>query len=41
MIPARMGSTRFFGKPLELVAGIPMVVYCAKNAEETGLGVYE
>lgn len=35
-----MGSTRFFGKPLELVAGIPMVVYCAKNAEETGLGVY-
>ena len=40
MIPARMASTRFFGKPLELVAGIPMVVYCAKNAEETGLGVY-
>lgn len=40
MIPARMGSTRFFGKPLELVAGIPMVVYCAKNAEETGLDVY-
>ena len=40
MIPARMGSTRFFGKPLELVSGIPMVVYCAKNAEETGLGVY-
>ena len=40
MIPARMASTRFFGKPLELVAGIPMVVYCAKNAEETGLDVY-
>ena len=29
-IPARMGSTRFPGKPLAPIEGIPMVVYCAK-----------
>ena len=39
-IPARMGSTRFPGKPLAPIEGIPMVVYCAKNAIKTGLDVY-
>ena len=39
-IPARMGSTRFPGKPLAPIDGIPMIVYCAKNAIKTGLEVY-
>ena len=39
-IPARMGSTRFPGKPLAPIEGIPMVVYCAKNALKTGLKVF-
>ena len=39
-IPARMASTRFPGKPLAPIEGIPMVVYCAKNALKTGLDVY-
>jgi len=39
-IPARMSSTRFPGKPLAPIEGIPMVIYCAKNAIETGLDVY-
>ena len=37
LIPARMESTRFPGKPLAPIEGIPMVVYCAKNAIATGL----
>ncbi|MDC3047150.1 3-deoxy-manno-octulosonate cytidylyltransferase [Prochlorococcus sp. AH-736-A21] len=40
LIPARMESTRFPGKPLALINNIPMVVYCAKNAIATGLDVY-
>ena len=39
-IPARMGSTRFPGKPLAPIDGIPMIVYCARNAIQTGLEVY-
>jgi len=39
-IPARMGSTRFPGKPLAPIGGIPMVVYCARNALKTGLKVF-
>ena len=40
MIPARMESSRFPGKPLAPISGIPMVVYCAKNAIATGLEVF-
>ena len=40
LIPARMASTRFPGKPLAPIDGIPMVVYCARNALETGLDVF-
>ena len=40
LIPARMESTRFPGKPLAPINGIPMIVYCARNALETGLDVY-
>ncbi len=40
LIPARMESSRFPGKPLAPINGIPMIVYCAKNALETGLDVY-
>ena len=39
-IPARMESTRFPGKPLALIEGIPMIIYCARNAIKTGLEVY-
>ena len=39
-IPARMSSTRFPGKPLAPIEGIPMVIYCAQNAVKTGLDVY-
>jgi len=39
-IPARMGSKRFPGKPLAPIEGIPMVIYCARNAIKTGLEVY-
>ncbi len=39
LIPARMGSTRFPGKPLKNIDGIPMIIKCAKNAIETGLDV--
>ena len=39
-IPARMGSTRFPGKPLAPIDGIPMIIYCARNAIKTGLEVY-
>ena len=35
-----MGSTRFPGKPLAPIEGIPMVIYCANNALNTGLEVY-
>ena len=39
LIPARMASTRFPGKPLAPIEGFPMVVYCARNAIKTGLEV--
>ena len=39
-IPARMSSTRFPGKPLAPIEGVPMVIYCARNAIKTGLKVY-
>ena len=35
-----MKSSRFPGKPLAPIDGIPMVVYCARNAIKTGLEVY-
>ncbi len=37
IIPARMASTRFPGKPLEIIAGYPLVqhVYCAAKACKT------
>ncbi len=40
LIPARMSSTRFPGKPLAPIEGIPMVIYCARNALKTSLDVY-
>ena len=39
LIPARLASRRFPGKPLVPINGIPMVVYCARNAIKTGLEV--
>ena len=39
LIPARMASSRFPGKPLALINGLPMIVCCAKNAIKTGLEV--
>ena len=39
-IPARMESTRFPGKPLAPIDGIPMIVYIAKNAAETNFQTY-
>ena len=40
LIPARMSSTRFPGKPLAPIEGVPMVVYCARNALKTNLEVF-
>ena len=34
IIPARMGSSRFPGKPLVEIAGMPMVQHCISNAEK-------
>ena len=36
IVPARMASTRFPGKALALIGGVPMVVHCAKRARESG-----
>ena len=32
VIPARMESSRFFGKPLAHIAGIPMITHCYERA---------
>lgn len=37
-IPARMGSTRFPGKPLALLAGRPMIAHVIEKALAAGLG---
>ena len=39
LVPARYESTRFPGKPLAPIDGLPMVVYCARNAIKTNLDV--
>jgi 3-deoxy-D-manno-octulosonate 8-phosphate phosphatase (KDO 8-P phosphatase) len=36
VIPARYGSTRFPGKPLVPIAGVPMVVRVLRNARQAG-----
>jgi 3-deoxy-manno-octulosonate cytidylyltransferase (CMP-KDO synthetase) len=36
IVPARLGSTRYPGKALELIKGVPMVVHSAKRALESG-----
>lgn len=38
MIPSRMASTRFPGKPLVDIAGTPMVVRVAQQAQKAGVG---
>ena len=35
-----MESSRFPGKPLAPIKGIPMIIYCARNAIETGFPTY-
>ena len=35
IIPARMGSSRFPGKPLEKILGTEMISYCYRNAIES------
>lgn len=37
-IPARMGSTRFPGKPLALLAGRPMILHVIEKALAAGIG---
>ena len=36
VIPARFASTRLPGKPLRLIAGLPMVVRTARQAVQGG-----
>ena len=38
VIPARMGSGRLPGKPLALIAGVPMVVHVLRRALLAGIG---
>ena len=33
VIPARMGSSRFPGKPMEKICGMPMIGHCLRRAE--------
>ena len=37
-IPARYGSTRLPGKPLRLIAGVPMIVHVVARARQAGAG---
>lgn len=37
-IPARMGSSRFPGKPLALLAGRPMIVHVIERAQASAIG---
>jgi len=36
VIPARYGSTRLPGKPLRLIAGLPMIQHVVMRARESG-----
>src|SRR5262245_36782725 len=38
VIPARMASTRFPGKPLADIAGLPMIVHVLRRAEAAAVG---
>jgi 3-deoxy-manno-octulosonate cytidylyltransferase (CMP-KDO synthetase) len=38
LIPARMASTRLFGKPLALIAGEPMIVHVLRRAWDADIG---
>jgi len=40
LIPARMESIRFPGKPLAPILGLPMVIYCAQNAVSSGYATF-
>ena len=37
VIPARMGSSRFPGKPMAKILGMPMIGHCYKRAEMSEL----
>src|SRR5919204_5549701 len=38
LIPARMASARFPGKPLADIAGLPMIVHVLRRAEAAAIG---
>lgn len=38
VIPARMGSSRLPGKPLAMIAGVPMIVHVLRRALLAGIG---
>ena len=38
LIPARLAATRLPGKPLALIAGVPMIVHVLRRAEAAALG---
>ncbi|MSO74941.1 MAG: 3-deoxy-manno-octulosonate cytidylyltransferase [Alphaproteobacteria bacterium] len=38
LIPARMASTRLPGKPLALIAGVPMIVHVLERARDAAIG---
>ncbi|WP_407157910.1 3-deoxy-manno-octulosonate cytidylyltransferase [Bradyrhizobium sp. STM 3557] len=38
LIPARMAATRLPGKPLQDIAGLPMIVHVLRRAEEAAIG---
>jgi 3-deoxy-manno-octulosonate cytidylyltransferase (CMP-KDO synthetase) len=38
LIPARLAATRLPGKPLALIAGVPMIVHVLRRAEQAKLG---